>query len=89
MKILEFPLSRITFSFVFGVLFSHFVEMKPVFSWLFLIGSFLVFLIVFFSATKKLNFENVIISRILADLIQLVIRVYYVYKYYYGSKNIE
>jgi len=48
-----------------------------------------VFLIVFFSATKKLNFENVIISRILADLIQLVIRVYYVYKYYYGSKNIE
>lgn len=53
MKIFEFPLSRITFSFVFGVLFSHFVEMKPAFSWAFLIGSFLVFLIIFFLSNKN------------------------------------
>lgn len=58
MKILEFPLSRITFSFVFGVLFSHFVEMKPVFSWLFLTISFLVFLIVFFLINQNKISKN-------------------------------
>ena len=53
MKILEFPLSRITFSFVFGVLFSQFVEIKPVFSWSFLTFSFLVFLVVYFLSNKN------------------------------------
>jgi competence protein ComEC len=52
MKILEFPLSRITFSFVFGVLFSQFVEIKPILSWLLLTASFLVFLTVYFLSNK-------------------------------------
>lgn len=53
MKILKFPLSRITFSFVLGILFSQFAEISPLFSWTFLIGSLFIFLVVYFFSTKN------------------------------------
>lgn len=48
MKILDFPLSRITFSFILGVLFSLFVELRPTFLWVLLIFFLLFFLIIYY-----------------------------------------
>lgn len=55
MKVLQFPLTKITIAFIFGILFSFYVKPNPELSFLFVLLTFIGFIIVFFISKKQIK----------------------------------
>ncbi len=55
MKVLQFPLTKITIAFIFGILFSFYVKPNPELSFLFVLLTFIGFIIAFFISKKQIK----------------------------------
>jgi competence protein ComEC len=58
MNAIQFPLSRVTIAFIFGILFANFVKIEPVWATILVIFSFIIFCWVCFWTQKQFSQNN-------------------------------